>query len=216
VDVLTTIPAQKQRPAPVAISVMVHLAACALIFAAFYNRPLTRIVSPGEKSGSIATVLYSPANGYEAANGVQRAAAGKPQPPKAATATVAPPLPMLAVAGPATGASSSADAPANADAANGLNSLGDGNVRIALGAFIPQPQPDLSLFPRGFEGDVIVDVLIDETGKIREKKLVRGISPQVDNAVMATLETWQFTPAERDGTAIPSQQELLFHYAVPA
>lgn len=147
---------------------------------------------------------------------MQRAAAGKPQPPKAAAATVAPPLPLLAAAGPATGASSSADTPLNADAANGLNSLGDGNVRIALGAFVPQPKPDLSLFPRGFEGDVVVDVLIDETGKIRAKKLVRGISPQVDNTVMAILETWQFTPAERDGTAIPSQQELLFHYAVPA
>jgi protein TonB len=212
VDVLSTIPAQKQRPAPVAYSAMAHLAACALLFAAFYSRPLTRIVSPGEKSGSVATVIYSPANGYEAANGMARAAAGQPRPPKAAPSDKASPLPVLAAGGPAAGASSSADAPANADTANGLDSLGDGNVRIALGAFIPQPKPDLSLFPRGFEGDVVIDVLIDANGKIREKRLVHGISPEVDSTVMATLESWRFTPAERNGEAIPSQQELLFHY----
>jgi TonB family protein len=207
----SAIPSQPQRRSPLTGSALAHGAILLLIIAACYQKPLARIVSPGEKSGNMATVLYSPADGYEAANGVTRAASGQPQPARAAAVKTSA-APMLAAGGPAAAESSSADAPPNADAANGLDSLGDGNVRIALGAYYPQPQPDLSPFPRGFEGDVVIDVLIDQTGKIRDKKLVRGISPQVDNTVMATLETWQFTPAERNGVAISSEQELLFHY----
>jgi hypothetical protein len=153
-------------------------------------------VFPGEKSGHVSTVLYSPATGVAPRARTEHAA------PVAAVPKSSP-LPALTVA-PADTATSTAPL--------GLDSLGEGDVRIALGSFFPRPHPDLHGLPHGFEGDVVVDVLIDEAGHIRVAKLVRGISPQVDGVVIATVEQWQFIPAERNGTAIASLQELLFHY----
>ncbi len=34
----------------------------------------------------------------------------------------------------------------------------------------------------------------------------------IDSNVLATIQTWVFEPATRDGVAVASEQELLFHY----
>jgi protein TonB len=174
-----------------------------LLLFAWHRVPIIRTVSPGEKTGHIATVLYAPSAGYIPRLQTDSAAAAP-----AAQARIVPkpsPLPSLAPAPETAEAAATSAAP-------GLDSLGEGDVRIALGSSFPRPTPDLHGLPHGFEGDVVVDVVIDETGHIREAKLVRGISPQVDNSVIATVEQWQFIPAERNGTPIASLQELLFHY----
>ncbi len=98
------------------------------------------------------------------------------------------------------------------DSASGADALGSGNINIALAKYFPRPKPDLSLLPSGTRGDVIIDVTIDESGKISELKLVKGIERTVDETVIATVRQWVFNPANRDGQPIASEQELLFHY----
>jgi protein TonB len=66
--------------------------------------------------------------------------------------------------------------------------------------------------PRGFEGDVIVEVTIDEQGKVTNKILVRGLGNGLDEQAIAVLENWRFRPATRDGVAIPSKQDVYFHF----
>jgi protein TonB len=34
----------------------------------------------------------------------------------------------------------------------------------------------------------------------------------IDQTILATIQTWTFKPATKDGVAVSSQQELLFHY----
>jgi protein TonB len=189
-------------PATFAWSVAAHGAVIALLFIAWHRVPMVRAVSPGEKSGSVTTVLYAPSTGSSPHSQTGHAAVA----PITQARLTAPKAPT-----PVAAAAATPDTPAPA-AAPGLDSLGDGDVRIALGSFFPRPTPDLHGLPHGFEGDVVVDVVIDEAGHIREAKLVRGISPQVDNTVIATVQQWQFVPAERNGTPIASLQELLFHY----
>lgn len=98
------------------------------------------------------------------------------------------------------------------DDASGADALGSGNISIALGKYFPRPKPDLSSLPDGTRGDVVLDVTIDETGKISDLKLVRGIGRPVDEFVIATVRQWTYTPANRDGQPIASEQELHFHY----
>jgi protein TonB len=98
------------------------------------------------------------------------------------------------------------------DSASGADALGSGNISIALAKYFPRPRPDLSSLPSGTRGDVIIDVTIDESGRISELKLVKGIGPTVDETVIATVRQWVFNPANRDGQPIASEQELLFHY----
>jgi len=100
------------------------------------------------------------------------------------------------------------EAPGNA--ADG--SEGDGNISIALVQFHPRPAPDLSTLAPGMSGDVVLDALIDAQGKITKLSVTKSLGPSVDSQVMATVQTWTFSPATRNGTPIASEQELLFHY----
>ena len=100
------------------------------------------------------------------------------------------------------------EAPGNA--ADGAE--GDGNISIALVQFHPRPTPDLSKLAPGASGDVVLDALIDASGKITKLSVTKSLGPDVDQQVIATVQTWTFTPATRNGTPIASEQELLFHY----
>ena len=100
------------------------------------------------------------------------------------------------------------EAPGNA--ADGAE--GDGNISIALVQFHPRPTPDLSTLAPGASGDVVLDALIDAQGHISRLSVAKSLGPNVDSQVIATVQTWTFTPATRNGTPIASEQELLFHY----
>jgi TonB family protein len=64
----------------------------------------------------------------------------------------------------------------------------------------------------GMEGDVIVEVTIDDHGTIVDKKLVQSFTPNIDSRVLAALEQWQFVPATRDGVPIASKQDISYHF----
>ncbi|HTF62834.1 MAG TPA: energy transducer TonB, partial [Edaphobacter sp.] len=84
--------------------------------------------------------------------------------------------------------------------------------RIALLQHFPYPHPDLSALAHGTRGDVILDAVIDEHGKVRELTLLKGLDPSIDQAVIATVRQWLFTPATKDGVPVASEQEFRFHY----
>jgi len=94
----------------------------------------------------------------------------------------------------------------------GGDALGDGDVTVALATFYPPPKPDLTTLPHGTRGDVVIDVVIDETGTVVDTKVEFSLGEQVDDAVMAVVETWTFVPAMKDGKPVASEQQLLFHY----
>lgn len=106
-------------------------------------------------------------------------------------------------------------APPRADAGTGNTTesgLGEGDIRIAMLQHFPYPHPDLSALAHGTRGDVILDAVIDEHGRITGLTLLKGLDPSVDQAVIATVRQWLFTPATRDGVPVVSEQEFHFHY----
>jgi TonB family protein len=64
----------------------------------------------------------------------------------------------------------------------------------------------------GITGDVVVEVTIDEQGKIVELKLVQSLAQNIDQLVLAAVAKWQFLPATRNGTPIPSKQDVYYHF----
>jgi|ERR1035441_7982970 protein TonB len=90
--------------------------------------------------------------------------------------------------------------------------LGEGDITIALATYFPHPTPDLSGLPHGTEGDVVLDAVIDEHGKIAHLTLLKGLGAPIDQAVIATVQQWCYTPAKKEGIPVPSEQELHFHY----
>ena len=82
----------------------------------------------------------------------------------------------------------------------------------ALPQVFPDPAVSRADLPPGVEGDVVVEVTIDEHGNVVELKLVRGIGYGIEDRVLATLRQWRFRPASKDGVTIASQHIVTFHY----
>jgi TonB family protein len=85
-------------------------------------------------------------------------------------------------------------------------------VRPALPArtFEPRVSPE---YLHGInEGNVVVEITIDETGKIVSKTVVQSMGSAIDSTVLAALENWLFHPATRDGVPIPSRQDVVYHF----
>ena len=79
---------------------------------------------------------------------------------------------------------------------------------------IPQvfPDPPRVDIPSGVEGDVVVELTIDETGNVTDARLLKGVGHGIDEQVIATLRTWRFRPATKDGSPIPSKQDYKHHF----
>jgi protein TonB len=184
-------------------SALLHLVLLAVLLHArrLHVEP-TRL--PGTDHGTHISLIYSPGS---AARTEASLAAVKPVPSKLTQAYQLPPKPVAQAA-----SSISAPSAANPNAAQGGDARGSGNVTVALATFFPTPHPDLTQLPHGTRGDVIVDVTIDEQGHIVESQVAQRIGHGVDETVLAVIQTWTFKPATKDGVAVPSQQELLFHY----
>lgn len=83
-------------------------------------------------------------------------------------------------------------------------------IRPALPIVSPDPVFGSDLV--GVEGDVIIEVTIDEQGTIVQKVVLHSLGPAVDDRVLAALEKWHFTPASKNGVPIPSKQDVYYHF----
>jgi TonB family protein len=84
-------------------------------------------------------------------------------------------------------------------------------VRPALP--VVSPDPHVAADELGsLQGDVIVEVTIDEKGNIVQKVVVQSLAPAIDSKVLEALENWRFRPATRNGIAIASKQDVYYHF----
>jgi len=95
----------------------------------------------------------------------------------------------------------------------GLNQghvFGD-EIRPALPAAMADPVAYPWELPPS-EGNVVVEIVIDERGEIVSKTVLQSLGSKLDEKVMAALEQWHFHPATRNGVAIASKQDAIFHF----
>ncbi|HEY4902123.1 MAG TPA: energy transducer TonB [Candidatus Sulfotelmatobacter sp.] len=62
------------------------------------------------------------------------------------------------------------------------------------------------------EGNVVVEITIDERGEIVNKAVLESMGPKLDEKALAALNGWRFHPATRNGVAIASKQDAVFHF----
>ncbi|MFZ1049261.1 MAG: TonB family protein [Candidatus Sulfotelmatobacter sp.] len=62
------------------------------------------------------------------------------------------------------------------------------------------------------EGNVVVEITIDERGEIVRKTVLHSMGLKLDEKFLAALENWHFHPATRNGVAIASKQDAIFHF----
>ena len=162
---------------------------------------------PGTALGSHTSLTYLPGRATEAA---VLATVAKRQVARRSVSTPT----TLPVKETRTALSTSAasDAASQPNSTHGNDALGTGDVNIALASSFPTPKPDLTTLPSGTSGDVVLEIVIDATGKVSSITMSRGLGHGIDEAVIATVQHWSFHPATRDGQPVPSEQELHFHY----
>ena len=115
-------------------------------------------------------------------------------------------------------------APANqakvAGSAEGTVTRGDlsgDDIRPALPIRSFDPRIDDSELPEGIrEGDVIVEVTIDEQGNIIDKRVISSLGPSIDQKVLLALDSWHFIPATKWGRPIASKQDVHYHFPRPS
>ena len=77
---------------------------------------------------------------------------------------------------------------------------------------IVSPDPVFGSDAGELQGDVIIEITIDEQGNIVQKMVLQSVNPAVDQRVLAALEKWHFIPASKNGTPIPSKQDVYYHF----
>lgn len=87
------------------------------------------------------------------------------------------------------------------------------NIRPAIEVTLIDPPVSRSVLPPGVQGDVVVEVTIDEHGNVVGTRLLKGLGYGIDEICMATVQNqWHYLPATRDGVPIPSKYDAHWHY----
>ena len=68
-------------------------------------------------------------------------------------------------------------------------------------AYVPPIYPDIARQAR-IEGTVIVEAVIDETGAVRDVKVLRSIA-MLDRAAVEAVSKWRYTATRLNGVAVP-------------
>jgi TonB family protein len=77
---------------------------------------------------------------------------------------------------------------------------------------VVSPDPVFGSDAASVDGDVIVEITIDESGTIVQKVVLQSLGADIDGRVLAALEKWHFAPASKDGMPIPSKQDVHYHF----
>ena len=185
-----------------AFSVGVHGVVLLTLLVSLRHAPqLATAKLPGTALGNVQLTYYSPGGQpHQDATTPARIVRALPQPaPAPKLASTPAPQEDAVLADKGTGSSAE-------------SGLGEGDLRIALPTFFPSPKPSLATMAAGSAGDVVLDAVINEHGKISQLTLLHGLGPAIDEAVIATVRQWTYNPATRDGKPVASGQELHFHY----
>lgn len=93
------------------------------------------------------------------------------------------------------------------------NELSDGEaLPVAIDEFLVTKMPRLKKEVRlpypaeaksqGVEGTVILEILIDETGKVRSARLLQGVGAGLDEAALEAIRGFEFEPARMENKSV--------------
>ena len=83
----------------------------------------------------------------------------------------------------------------------------------------PTPQPDYPDTAQvgGEHGDVLVDVYVTSSGKVRKYRINQSSGfDDLDNAAVGAVSSWHYLPAIKNGEAVSDWKTLKIHFSIPA
>lgn len=184
------------------VSVLLHLLTIVSVSAGWliWAKPMA---AAGTAHGARITLMYMPGRALT----LLEASHGDPVPTASRKLAV-----LQRKRTPAPAASHASRVAVHPDAIAGNDARGTGSASILLIQAFPKETPDMSQYSGGKHGDVVVDVHIDNQGRVIDARAKTGMGRRIDEIVVATVEQWIFSPATKNGKPAMSEQELHFHY----
>jgi hypothetical protein len=149
----------------------------------------------------------------ELVDGFLLLATAKPASTPADPAPATPPMPspsesqvpaLSAPPGPAPSASSSA----TTEPGPRIYTIADADVTppAALLQVIPALPPPLRVYTQPGSRPLILNLLIDESGRVRRSSVVVSVNPAYDSFVINAVAQWRYRPAQRGAVAVPYEK----------
>jgi protein TonB len=67
---------------------------------------------------------------------------------------------------------------------------------------------------RNIEGPVVLEILIDAAGRVRDAKLISGPGAGLNEAALAAIKLFKFSPAEVDGKAVTVRTRFTYRFVL--
>jgi TonB family protein len=205
----------------ISASVLLHV----LVLWLVVHRPSPTFIKVNQvregRNGASVSIIYSPYDGFASAehtvsqsdSSLQSAKLHLNQPAHSKARSYAPQVPAKGNASTVAENSSSASPPAGKTSGTSLyGDLSESEIRPALPVYGPYPRAGLAELPNRQEGNVIIEITIDEQGKIVQTKVLQSMGADIDALVLHALAEWRFKPATKDGVPIASLQDVYFHF----
>ena len=90
------------------------------------------------------------------------------------------------------------------------------NIYRVGGSVVPPPRLDRPVYPpeaaaAGVEGVVIAELVIDESGEVKDAKIVRSI-PLLDDAALKAVRNWHYEPTIVNGQPVPVRMTVTVNF----
>jgi protein TonB len=95
----------------------------------------------------------------------------------------------------------------------GVYRLGDSGLTLPVAIFKPEPEYSEDARRARLSGEVLVRLVIDETGRPRDCQVVRALGLGLDEEALKAVKRWRFKPATKNGkpVAVLAEAHVGFH-----
>jgi TonB family protein len=80
--------------------------------------------------------------------------------------------------------------------------------------YSPSPSYPPSALKDRMAGEVAMEGVVDENGRVQSVRVTRSLRADLDDSAVATLKTWRFEPARKDGQAVPARINVTMSFNV--
>jgi TonB family protein len=78
--------------------------------------------------------------------------------------------------------------------------------------YTPPPDSSINQGNANYSGTVVVQAVVNGDGSVGPVSVKHGIDPELDQAALASVRKWRFSPARLHGMAIPALTDIEVHF----